>query len=55
MALRPYQKASEEAVFEKWAEGTKRTLIILPTGTGKTIVFAAIAEECVRKGERVLI
>lgn len=55
MTLRPYQKASEEAVFKKWAEGTKRTLIILPTGTGKTIVFAAIAEECVRKGERALI
>lgn len=53
--LRPYQQASKDAVFEKWSEGTKRTLLVLPTGTGKTIVFAAITEECVRKGERVLI
>lgn len=53
--LRPYQQASENAVFEKWSEGTKRTLLVLPTGTGKTIVFAAITERCVRNGERILI
>ncbi len=27
----------------------------MPTGCGKTIVFAKISEDCVRKGERVLI
>lgn len=55
MELRPYQQASEDAVFEKWSGGTKRTLLVLPTGTGKTIVFAAITERCVRNGERILI
>ena len=30
-------------------------MIVLPTGCGKTIVFAKITEECVRKGQRVLI
>lgn len=55
ISLRPYQQAAKEAVFEKWSEGTKRTLLVLPTGTGKTIVFAAITENCVRHGERILI
>ena len=28
---------------------------MLPTGTGKTVVFAAVAEDCVRAGQRVLV
>lgn len=55
MELRPYQKAAKEAVFDKWSAGTKKTLLVLPTGTGKTIVFASVTEECVRRGERILI
>ncbi len=55
MVLRPYQEEARTAVFEKWSEGTKHTLLVLPTGTGKTIVFAAITENCVRHGERILI
>ena len=35
--------------------GRRRTLLVLPTGCGKTIVFAKIAEDCVRRGNRVLI
>ena len=30
-------------------------MLVLPTGTGKTIVFAKITERCVKNGERVLI
>lgn len=52
--LRPYQKEAKEAVFQEWGK-VKRTLLVLPTGCGKTIVFAKIAEECVRQGSRVLI
>ncbi len=55
MSLRPYQQAAKEAVFEKWSAGTRRTLLVLPTGCGKTIVFASVTEECVRHGERILI
>lgn len=55
MELRPYQAAAKAAVFEQWAQGFKRTLLVLPTGCGKTIVFAKVAEECVRDGKRVLI
>lgn len=54
MELRPYQQESREAVFEQW-ETVDRTLLVLPTGCGKTIVFAKITEDCVRQGKRVLI
>lgn len=55
MELRPYQREAKEAVFENWDNGIKKTLLVLPTGCGKTIVFAKITEECVRNGDRVLI
>lgn len=55
MELRPYQQEAKEAVFAEWSSGRRKTLLVLPTGCGKTIVFAKIAEECVRNGERVLI
>lgn len=53
--LRPYQQEAKDAIFSKWNSGQNRLLLVLPTGTGKTIVFASVAEECVRKGGRVLI
>ncbi len=53
--LRPYQEESKRAVFNEWEQGILKTLLVLPTGTGKTIVFAAITNDCVQKGERVLI
>lgn len=55
MELRPYQQEAEKAVFAEWEKRNKRTLLVLPTGTGKTIVFAKITERCVKNGERVLI
>lgn len=55
MELRPYQKEAKDAVFEQWENGIRRTLLVLPTGCGKTIVFAKITEDCVSHGDRVLI
>lgn len=55
MELRPYQQKAKEAVFEQWENGARRTLLVLPTGCGKTIVFAKITEDCVKHGDRVLI
>lgn len=55
MDLRPYQQEAYESVLGQWDRGVKKTLLVLPTGTGKTIVFSKIAEECVRRGRRVLI
>ena len=53
--LRPYQQEAKEAVFSEWQDSKSKTLLVLPTGTGKTIVFASITEQCVRNGRRVLI
>ncbi len=55
MELRPYQAEAKAAVFEQWDKGALKTLVVLPTGCGKTIVFAKVAEYCVRQGYRVLI
>lgn len=55
MKLRPYQLEAKTAIQEQWANGNKKTLLVLPTGTGKTIVFSKLTEDCVRNGERVLI
>lgn len=55
MELRPYQQEAREAIFEQWDSGVSKTLLVLPTGCGKTIVFAKVTEDCVRRGDRVLI
>lgn len=55
MELRPYQQEAREAIFTQWDSGVRKTLLVLPTGCGKTIVFAKVTEDCVRHGDRVLI
>lgn len=55
MELRPYQIEAAKAVRAEWQKGHNKTLLVLPTGTGKTIVFCRIAEDIVREGGRVLI
>ena len=53
--LRPYQQAARDSIHAQWEQGRLRTLLVLPTGTGKTIVFASVAADQVRAGDRVLI
>lgn len=55
MQLRPYQEEARTKVQQEWKEGRKRTLLVLPTGCGKTIVFSKIIEDRVKMGERVLV
>ena len=55
MELRPYQKAAIDGIQSQWQSGNRRTLLVLPTGCGKTIVFCKLAEQLVRQGHRVLI
>lgn len=54
MELRPYQEEARQAVEEQW-EQVDKTLLVLPTGTGKTVVFSKIIEDRVRQGSRALI
>ena len=52
LALRPYQQQAITAVEEALRRGVRRPLIVLPTGTGKTIVFASLIA---RRGGSALV
>ncbi|HIR61516.1 MAG TPA: DEAD/DEAH box helicase family protein, partial [Candidatus Faecivivens stercoravium] len=54
-ALRPYQQEAVGSIRGEWDRGTLKTLLVLPTGTGKTVVFSAVTALEVREGRRVLI
>ncbi len=41
MKLRNYQRAAVDGVFNEWRE-SRSTLAVLPTGTGKTVIFAFV-------------
>ncbi|WP_276905526.1 DEAD/DEAH box helicase [Faecalibaculum rodentium] len=43
MKLRPYQSEACRKIVQEFEQGTKRTLLILPTGCGKTVVFNGVA------------
>ena len=53
--LRPYQQEARDAILREWAEGRKRTLLVLPTGCGKTVCFASVVKDQVDRGGRALI
>lgn len=53
--LRPYQKNTVKNVWEAFDKGERTALVVLPTGCGKTICMAAIIEEEVKRGGRVLL
>jgi len=55
MELRNYQEEARTAIQKEWEEGKQKTLLVLPTGTGKTIVFSKVIEDRVKQGERVLV
>lgn len=55
MTLRPYQAEARDAILQEWDQGRKRTLLVLPTGCGKTIVFSKVAEDQVKRGGKVLV
>ena len=48
---RKYQTEAKEAVISEWEKGNKKTLIVLPTGTGKTIVFTDILDTVLTEGK----
>lgn len=55
MEARPYQREAIRAIEGEWDKGVQKTLLVLPTGCGKTIVFCKVAEDRVCAGGRVLI
>ena len=56
--LRPYQKEAKKEILKSWSDPERgnRVLLCLPTAAGKTIVFANVIKEVIkRKRNRVLI
>jgi primosomal protein N' len=45
LELRPYQQESIRAINDAYEEGVTRPLVALPTGTGKTVIFAHLIDQ----------
>lgn len=54
MQPRPYQVAAKRAIYRAFRDH-RSVLVVLPTGTGKTIIFSMIAGEGAEAGRRMLI
>lgn len=57
LKLRDYQTRSIAAIHTEWDAGVRRPAVVLPTGAGKTVVFAHLAEQflAANPGRRVLV
>jgi DNA repair protein RadD len=55
IVLRPYQAAAVDALRHAYRAGHRAPLFQLPTGGGKTIVFAEIIRSAKARGTRVLV
>lgn len=42
ITLRPYQGEAVGNVFDRWNAGDQATLVCIPTGGGKSVVFSAV-------------
>ena len=54
MLLRPYQEAAINDAC-KALDKHKNTIVVAPTGAGKTIMLSALVGERFKKGQRVLV
>ncbi len=54
-ALRPYQQEARAAVHARFDGGDRAVLVVMPTGSGKTIVFARVARDLCDRGQRGLV
>ncbi len=55
MNLRPYQEKAISDLQNAVRNGSKAPLLVMPTGSGKTVVFSQIARNCLSKEKKVLI
>lgn len=53
--LRPYQVEALRAISNAWSEGHIRTLLVLATGLGKTLVFAEVARRMRQQGRKPIL
>lgn len=60
LKLRGYQDEAITALFDAWADGMRSPAVVLPTGAGKTVIFAALIDEWrnmhdTERGKRVMV
>mgnify|MGYP003585249518 CR=1 FL=1 len=55
MELRPYQRECLESILAGYRRGLRRVLVSLPTGTGKTVVFANLPKFLKMKRRMLMI
>lgn len=49
LSLRPYQREALDALYAYWNGGGGNGLLVLPTGAGKSLVIASLAQELLRE------
>jgi superfamily II DNA or RNA helicase len=52
---RPYQLAAGCRVLDEFESGVRSTLVVLPTGVGKTTLFGMVARRFIDEGGRALV
>ena len=54
MKLRDYQEAAAEGVLREWQDHVS-ALVVLPTGLGKTVLFADVIRRMNERGVRAMV
>lgn len=52
LKLRDYQRDCIDAIVRAWGNGVRRPAAVLPTGAGKTVVFAELGRRIIEAGGR---
>lgn len=55
LKLRDYQTAAIDAIKRSWTSGIRRPAVVLPTGSGKTVVFAHLVDLMHQRGVKAVI
>ena len=55
LKLREYQQSSIDEIRRRFLQGKQAVLLVLPTGSGKTVVFCKMAQAAIEKQKRILI
>jgi len=55
LVLRDYQKKAIDSIHTAEREGVRRPLVVHPTGTGKTVTFAATIERRADRGRAIVL
>lgn len=54
MKLRPYQVESKKFIYDSWRDGKNKCMLMLPTGSGKTVLAHSIINDGLSRGYNVL-